>query len=146
MLCDREDGQDAGDHRRAGLRDDEQAPAVGAIRDDAAEEPERDPRDRASQPDEAEVEGREVRGAVADSELHDEPAQPVDLHPRADVRDDEAEPEEAEVAVLEGREHRGAAGLVSACFVQTLGLELRGDALLCSAHHQSVPAWGTSTR
>src|SRR5439155_24483782 len=107
---DRERREDpCGDARRA-LRDHEEATAIRAVGDDTRDKAERQAGDRAREPDEAEVERRELRDAVLHRELHDEPAETEDLHPGPDVRDDESGPEQTEIAVAERRDERGAAG------------------------------------
>src|SRR3989441_7088422 len=117
------------DDSRAGLRDEQQAPTVRAVGHDAAEESERESRDRPREPREPEIEGSELRHAVLGRELDDEPAEPELLHPRPDVRDHKPDPEEAEIAVLERRPGRGAAGFGRRGLVQRLGLELGGKVL-----------------
>ena len=132
------------EHRRgdggARLGEGEQAPAIRAIGDDAAEKPEREAGQRAREADEAEVERRELRNAVPDCELHDEPAEAELLHPCPDVRDDEPDPEEAEVAIKKCREGRGAAGLGGGGFVERFVVEIGGErVLICGHARSSVP-------
>src|SRR5438309_1690161 len=112
------------------LRADQQAPPIGTIGDDPAEEAEGEPRERAGEPDETQIEGGELRDAVFDRELDDEPAKAELLHPRPDVRDDEAGPKEPEIAMLERRPCRGAAGLGGRGFVEPFGLEFGGELFL----------------
>ena len=84
-------------------------------------------RERAREAHQAEVERSELRDAVLDRELDDQPSQAELLHPRPDVRDDEADPEQPEIAVLERRPGGGAAGLRSRSFIESFGLELGGE-------------------
>ena len=134
MLGDRERGEDRGDDRGTRLRHEEQPPPVRAVGHGAAEEPEREPWNRPRKADESEIERSQVRDAILDRELHDEPAETELLHPRPDVRDDEPDPEETEVAVFERRERRGASWFGCGGLIEAFRLEGRSEALLLCRH------------
>src|SRR2546428_7325885 len=134
VLGDREGGADRGDDRGARLGHEEQPPPVRAVGHGAAEEPERKPRDRPRKADEPEIERSQVRDAILDRELHDEPAEAELLHPCPDVRDDEPDPEETEIAVFERRERRGASWFGGGGLIEAFRLEGRSEALLLRRH------------
>ena len=123
---------------------DEETAAIRAVRDDAAEETEREPGDRAREPDQTEVERRELRGGVPDRQLHDEPPEAELLHPRADVRHEQADPEEAEVTVEERRQRRRPTGVGRGRFIEGLGLG--GDRVLHSVLRECMGVEPTTER
>src|SRR5207248_9142788 len=69
LIRDREESENGRGDCRARLCDKQEAPAIGAIGDNAAEEAEGEPGKRAGEADEAEIERRELRDAVLDREL-----------------------------------------------------------------------------
>ncbi len=102
--------EDEADRREGGLREDEQHAAISTIRDHAAEQAKRQARDRSREADEPEIEGSALGHAIADGELHREPAEPIPLDAIAHAVREEAPPKDTEVAHAERREWGGARG------------------------------------
>ena len=138
---DREEREEQRVERRRGLRHEQQASPVCVVRHDSGEQPEGEARQRAREAEQADVEGREVRDAVADRELHDEVAEAKQLHPAAHVRDHHADPEQAEVPVAQGG-GRGRATGVHRCNLRDRDARLLGH---CESAWESNPPRNAQT-